>query len=131
MSTPSAPELVSAGGVIGALSSLIGIGGGSLTVPYLSARGLSMHQAVGTAAAGGVPIAWAGALGFIITGWSHAELPGWHLGYVSLGAFAGLAVASVSTAPLGVRLAHRLSPQLLKRAFATLLFLIGLKMLLG
>lgn len=131
VSTPSAPELMGAGGVIGALSSLIGIGGGSLTVPYLSARGLSMHQAVGTAAAGGVPIAWAGALGFIITGWSHAELPGWHLGYVSLGAFAGLAVASVSTAPLGVRLAHRLSPQLLKRAFATLLFLIGVKMLLG
>lgn len=128
---PPAPELLGAGGVIGLLSSLIGIGGGSLTVPYLTARGLSIHQAVGTAAAGGVPIAWAGAIGFIVTGWNHADLPGWHLGYVSLGAFAGLAVASVSTAPLGARLAHRLPPQLLKRAFASLLCVIGLKLLVG
>ncbi len=128
---PPAPELLGAGGIIGLLSSLIGIGGGSLTVPYLTARGLPIHQAVGTAAAGGVPIAWAGALGFVITGWGHAELPGLHLGYVSLGAFAGLAVASVSTAPLGAKLAHSLSPPLLKRAFASLLCVIGLKMLLG
>ena len=128
---PPAPELLGAGGIIGLLSSLIGIGGGSLTVPYLSARGLSIHQAVGTAAAGGVPIAWAGAIGFIVAGWAHADLPGAHLGYVSLGAFAGLAVASVATAPLGARLAHRLPPPLLKRAFASLLCVIGLKMLIG
>ncbi len=128
---PATPELLTAGGVIGALSSLIGIGGGSLTVPYLTLRGVPIHQAVGTSAAGGVPIAWAGALGFIMTGWGHADLPGLHLGYVSLSAFAGLAIASVATAPLGARLAHRLSPRLLQRAFASLLCVIGLKMLFG
>ncbi len=126
-----AAELFGAGGVIGALSSLVGIGGGSLTVPYLSARGLSVHRAVGTAAAGGMPIAWAGALGFIVAGWHAQGVPGPHLGYVSLSAFLGLAVASVACAPLGARLAHALSPLLLKRAFALLLLVIGVRMLLG
>jgi uncharacterized membrane protein YfcA len=124
-------ELVGVGGIIGALSSLIGIGGGSLTVPYLSGRGVSMHQAVGTSAACGVPIAWAGAAGFMLTGLDSAALPGWHIGYISLGAFAGMALASVATAPLGVKLAHRLPPHLLKRAFALLLLVVGLRMLLG
>ncbi|MFP5357559.1 MAG: sulfite exporter TauE/SafE family protein [Gammaproteobacteria bacterium] len=126
---PHALELFGAGGIIGALSSLIGIGGGSLTVPYLSLRGLPIHQAVGTAAACGVPIAWAGALGFIWTGWGQTSLGGWHLGYVSLSAFAGLAVASVLAAPLGARLAHGLPPRTLKRAFAVLLVAVALWML--
>ncbi|HUP92930.1 MAG TPA: sulfite exporter TauE/SafE family protein [Solimonas sp.] len=124
-------ELFGAGGVIGALSALVGIGGGSLTVPYLSWRGLPIRHAVGTAAACGVPIAWAGALGFVIAGWDASGLPPWSLGYVSLTGFAGLAAASVAAAPLGARLAHRLPPPQLKRGFALLLFLIGLKMILG
>lgn len=124
-------ELFAAGGVIGALSSLVGIGGGSLTVPYLSARGLPVHQAVGTAAGGGVPIAWAGAAGFVIAGWDAAGVPAPHLGYVSLSAFAAIAAASVLCAPLGARLAHALSPLLLRRAFSLLLLVIGLRMLLG
>jgi hypothetical protein len=128
---PGSIELFSAGGIIGLLSSLIGIGGGSLTVPYLSLRGVEMRQAVGTAAACGMPIAWGGAAGFVAAGWGHAGLPAWSLGYVSLGGFLGLAAASVITAPLGARLAHRLSPALLKRSFALLLVVIGLKMLLG
>jgi uncharacterized protein len=126
-----AAELFGAGGIIGALSSLVGIGGGSLTVPYLSARGLPVHRAVGTAAAGGIPIAWAGALGFITAGWHAEGVPTPHLGYVSLSAFFGLAVASVACAPLGVRLAHALSPVVLKRAFALLLVVIGLRMLMA
>lgn len=129
--TPGVPELVGVGSVIGLLSALIGIGGGSLTVPYFSWRGLSMREAVGTAAACGVPIAWAGALGFVLAGWSEATLPGLHLGYVSLPAFAGLAVASVAVAPLGARLAHRLPQTWLKRSFALLLLGVGLHMLLG
>lgn len=128
---PATAELLGAGGLIGLLSSLIGIGGGSLTVPYLSLRGVGMRQAVGTAAACGVPIAWAGAVGFMLTGHGHAALPAWSLGYVSLPAFLGIAVASVTTAPLGARLAHRLPPLLLKRLFALLLAAIGLRMLLG
>lgn len=120
-----------AGTVIGSLSALIGIGGGSLTVPYLSYCRVEMRQAVGTSAACGLPIAWAGALGFVINGWTVDGLPAWSLGYVSLPGFLAIAVASVSCAPLGARLAHRLPPQMLKKAFALLLAVIGLKMLWG
>ncbi|SFF22677.1 hypothetical protein SAMN04488120_10141 [Fontimonas thermophila] len=122
-------ELFAAGGAIGVLSALVGIGGGSLTVPYLSARGLPVHQAVGTAAAGGVPIAWAGAAGFVIVGWDAAGVPAPHLGYVSLSAFAALAATSVLCAPLGARLAHALPAVVLRRAFALLLLVVGLRML--
>lgn len=120
-----------AGTVIGALSALIGIGGGSLTVPYLNFCRIEMRQAVGTSAACGLPIAWAGALGFVINGWSVDGLPDGSLGYVSLPGFIAIAVASVSCAPLGARLAHQLPPTLLKKAFAALLAVIGLKMLWG
>ncbi|MFA5940013.1 MAG: sulfite exporter TauE/SafE family protein [Sinimarinibacterium sp.] len=125
----AAIELLGAGGLIGLLSAIVGIGGGSLTVPYLSQRGLSMQRAVGTAAASGMPIAWAGAVGFVIAGWNADGVPAPHLGYVSLSAFAALAVASVACAPLGARLAHAVSPKTLRRAFAALLMLVGLRML--
>lgn len=128
---PDTAELIGAGGVIGLLSSLIGIGGGSLTVPYMSFRGIGMREAVGTAAACGVPIAWAGAAGFMIAGQHEAALPGWTIGYISLSAFAGIAIASTAAAPLGAKLAHTLPPLVLKRSFALLLALIGLKMLLS
>lgn len=126
---PGTTELIGAGGIIGLLSSLIGIGGGSLTVPYMSLRGINMREAVGTAAACGVPIAWAGAAGFMMAGHGDASLPDWTIGYVSLTAFAGISVASTVIAPLGAKLAHTLPPLLLKRLFALLLALIGLRML--
>jgi uncharacterized protein len=126
---PGAAGLFGAGAVIGALSSLIGIGGGSLTVPFLTWRGVDIRRAVGTAAACGVPIAWAGAIGFVAAGWDVAGRPEFSAGYVSLTAAAGLAVASVLTAPLGARLAHRLPPRALKRAFALLLAIVGVSLL--
>lgn len=128
---PGNAELLGAGGVIGILAALIGIGGGSLTVPYLSLRGISMREAVGTAAAAGMPIAWAGAIGFMLAGYGQPQLPPWSLGYVSLSGFVGIAAASVLTAPVGARLAHTLPPAVLKRAFAAMLCVIGLTMLLG
>lgn len=128
---PGTPGLVGAGTVIGLLSALIGIGGGSLTVPFLSWCKVGIRQAVGTSAACGMPIAWAGAAGFIAAGWALPGVPPPSLGYVSLPAFAGIAAASVLTAPLGARLAHHLPPPVLKRAFAVLLTGIGLAMLLG
>ncbi|MES2885030.1 MAG: sulfite exporter TauE/SafE family protein [Pseudomonadota bacterium] len=127
---PPMPELLAVGGLIGVLSALVGIGGGSLSVPYLAARRLPMVQAVGTAAAGGIPIAWGGALGFGVSGTGVVGLPGWHVGYISLAAFAGLAVFSVMTAPLGARLAHRLPAPRLKQAFALLLCAVGVAMLI-
>ena len=128
---PGPVELFGAGTVIGGLSSLIGIGGGSLTVPYLSLRGVEIRKAVGTSAACGMPIAWGGAAGFVIMGLDHADLPPFSLGYVNGLAFAGLAVTSIFLAPVGARLAHALSPRLLSRAFAVLLAGIGIKMLVG
>ena len=116
--------------MIGLLSALIGIGGGSLTVPFLTWRSVPIKQAVGTAAACGVPIAWAGAAGFVAAGWNVAGRPEPSLGYVVLPAFAAIALASVATAPLGARLAHDLPPRLLKRAFAALLLAVGVSLLL-
>jgi hypothetical protein len=128
---PHPVELLLVGTIIGMLSSLIGIGGGSLTVPLLSACRVEMRQAVGTAAACGLPIAWAGALGFVLMGRDVPGRPADALGYISLTGFFSLAAASVLLAPLGARLAHRLPARALKRGFAVLLCAIGLKMLLG
>ncbi len=127
---PPALELLTVGGLIGLLSALVGIGGGSLSVPYLAARRLPMVQAVGSAAAGGIPIAWGGTLGFVISGTGVAGLPGPHWGYISGGGFLGLALFSVITAPIGARLAHRLPPRRLKQGFAALLAMVGVLMLL-
>lgn len=127
---PLGVELAGAGTVIGAASALIGIGGGSLSVPYLSLRGLGIHRAVGTAAAAGIPIAWAGALGFIWTGWGTPGVPQPSLGYIALPALIGIGVFSVAAAPWGARLAHAARPVTLRRAFSTLLAAIGIYLLL-
>lgn len=129
--TPGHVELLTVGALIGGISAMVGIGGGTLNVPYLGLRGLPMRHAVGTAAACGVPIAWAGAAGFVVTGWSAIGVPEPRIGYVSLAAFAALAVTSVLAAPLGAKLAHHLPPALLRRAFALLLLLVGTRLLLA
>ena len=85
-----------------------------------------MQQAVATSAACGLPIAIAGALSFMFTGWGHASLPPWSVGFVYLPAVLGIAMTSMFFARLGARLAHRLSPLLLKRLFALLLLSVGL-----
>jgi uncharacterized membrane protein YfcA len=118
-----------AGGVIGFVSAIVGIGGGSLTVPFLLDCNVAMRNAVGTSAACGLPIALAGAAGFIWNGWGVAGLPAGSLGYLYLPAFGGVAAASMLFAPLGARLAHRLPADRLKRIFAVLLAFIGLRML--
>jgi len=127
---PAPTVVTAAGGTIGLLSSLIGIGGGAFTVPFLTWCGVNIRKAVGTSAASGVPISWFGAIGFIVAGWSVPGRGEWSLGYVSLLAFVGLAASSVFTAPLGARLAHRLPPAQLRRSFALFLVLVGAKMLL-
>ncbi|WP_158893627.1 MULTISPECIES: sulfite exporter TauE/SafE family protein [unclassified Pseudomonas] len=127
---PGKPALTLAGVVIGWASAIFGIGGGSLTVPFLIWRSLSMQQAVATSAACGLPIALSGALSFILVGWQQPGLPAWSLGYVYLPALLGIALTSMFSARFGARLAHRLSPRLLKRLFALLLFGVGLNFLL-
>lgn len=115
--------------VVGYISSLMGIGGGSLTVPTLVAFGATMHAAVGTSAAIGVAIAVSGTLGFIISGWGATGLPPLSFGYINLAALVLIAVLAAACAPLGAALAHRLDQKTLKYVFAVFLVLVGLNML--
>jgi hypothetical protein len=120
-----------AGSVIGAVSAVVGIGGGTLTVPFLLWCGVTVRQAVATSAACGLPIAAAGAVSFALTGWGNTALPPQAIGYVYLPALIGVAASSILLAPLGAHLAHNLPTQVLKRVFALFLALLGVKMLLG
>jgi len=92
---------------------------------------IRVHNAIGTSAAIGLPIAVAGTVGYIFGGWNVAAMPQYSVGYVYLPALFGIAVASVLTAPLGVKLAHSLPVDRLKRIFALLLFVVATKMLVS
>ncbi len=127
---PGKPGLTLAGAVVGWASAIFGIGGGSLTVPFLTWRSLPMQQAVATSSACGLPIAVASALSFMVLGWHDPHLPAHSVGFVYLPALLGVAVTSMFFARFGARLAHKLSPRLLKRLFAALLFCVGLSFVL-
>ena len=108
---PSKPKQLAAGGVIGIASAIFGIGGGSLTVPYLTRYGVVMQKAVGTSAACGLPIAIAGALGFMFFGMQQqVDVPN-TIGFVHIYAFLGISIMSFFTAKLGAKVAHILSPE--------------------
>lgn len=126
---PGAGGLAMAGAVIGVVSAVVGIGGGSLSVPFLTWCNRPVRRAVATSAAGGLPIALAGALSFLLAGWNHPALPELAGGYIYWPAFGGIVIASVLFAPLGASLAHRIDTQILKRFFALFLALVGLRML--
>lgn len=119
------------GGIIGVVSSLVGIGGGTLSVPFLLYCNTAIHRAIGTSAAIGLPIALAGATGYVLAGWGQTNLPQYSVGFLYLPAVAGIAIASSLTAPFGVMLAQRFSAKGLKRLFAILLYGIGVKMAWG
>ena len=122
---PSTPKQLAAGGVIGIASAIFGIGGGSLTVPYLTRYGVVMQKAVGTSAACGLPIAIAGALGFMFFGMQQKiDVPN-TIGFVHIYAFLGISVMSFFTAKLGAKVAHILSPAMIKKCFSVLLTIVG------
>ena len=122
---PGGAPLFGVGGVIGAVSALVGAGGAFLSVPFMIACNLPIHTAVATAAAVGFPIALAGTAGYVIGGGSLAGMPAGTLGYIYLPALLTIATASVLTAPAGARTAHRLDVAQLKRVFAALLFVLA------
>ncbi|GGW60974.1 sulfite exporter TauE/SafE family protein [Alishewanella tabrizica] len=123
-------ELAAVGSGIGAVSALVSIGGGSLTVPYLSWRGMPLKQAIGTSAAVGLPISFAGALGYLLHSQPGVDLP-YAVGMVYLPGVLLMSIASFTTAPFGASLAHKLPVATLKKVFAVLLLLLSTKMLLS
>ena len=122
--------MVAAGGGIGALSAVIGIGGGSMTVPLLVWRGVMPVRAVGTSSACGVAIGLASALGYAMHAPAGA-LPEYAIGYVYLPAAIGVAIASVMAAPWGTRLAHHLPAARLKQIFALFLVVVAVSLLVA
>ncbi|MHB1246506.1 MAG: sulfite exporter TauE/SafE family protein [Sulfuriferula sp.] len=130
-SLPGTTVMFAAGSVIGMVSSWVGIGGGTLSVPFMLWCNAKMHEAIGTSAAIGFPIALAGTLGYVLSGWNAMDLPAHSLGYVYLPAVVLVALASIFTAPLGARVAHKLPVAMLKKIFAILLYSLGIKMVLS
>ena len=127
---PAKPGLFASGCVIGCLSVLGGIGGGLLTGPFLLWCQVAIRNAVATAAAVTLPVATAGAIGFLITGLNATDLPDLTTGYIFWPAVAGITLSSVFVAPVGVRIAHAIPVVGLRRSFAILLAGVGVYMLL-
>jgi uncharacterized membrane protein YfcA len=125
---PTGLPMIVAGTGIGAVSAVVGIGGGSMTVPLLVWRGIAPVRAVGTSSACGVAIGLASAVGYALHAPTGA-LPEYSVGYVYLPAAIGVAVASVLSAPYGMRLAHRISGLALKRVFALFLVTVAVTLL--
>lgn len=115
--------------VIGWLSSLVGIGGGTLTVPYLAHCRYPMRNAVAIASACGLPIAIASTISYLVLGISKPDLPALSVGYVYLPAFFGVSLGSIFTAPIGAKLANKLPATQLKRYFSLLIFFLALKLM--
>ena len=128
---PGVAGIFGAGNVIGAFSSLVGIGGGTLSVPFLTWCNIPVHHAIGTSSAIGLPIALAGAFGYVVNGLGASGLPSTALGYVHGAALFGIICFSVLTAPLGAKLAHSLPVDKLKRVFAILLYVVATRMFWG
>lgn len=128
---PGIPGMFGVGNIIGFISSLVGIGGGAVSVPYMVWCNVPVHRAIGTSAAIGLPIAVSGTVGFLFNGWGHELLPNYSSGYIYLPALFGIAAVSVLTAPVGAKLAHSLPVDKLKKIFALLLIVVGTRMLIS
>lgn len=126
---PRGPGAWSLAAIIGAVSAMMGIGGGTMAVPTLSLFGVPIHRAVGTAAGFGMVIAVPGTLGFVLGGWNQPALPPFSLGYVNGLAFVLIVPTTVLLVPAGARLAHALSTTALRRAFAVFLGFTALRMI--
>ena len=118
------------GWLIGMLSSLVGAGGAFVSVPFMTWCNVKIHDAVGTSAALGFPIALAGTLGYVWAGQNLPQMPPGSLGYLYLPGLAVISLASIGTAPLGARLAHSMDIRPLKKVFAAVLYVLAAYFLL-
>ncbi len=119
------------GAGIGGISALVAIGGGALSVPFMTWCNVKVHQAIGTSAAIGFPIALAGSIGYMISGYGAEGLPAGSFGFVYLPALVGMVVVSMAVAPFGAKVAHSLPVATIKKVFAGVLILLSAKMLYG
>lgn len=127
----SQPTASIGGFFVGLLSSLMGIGGATLNVPFLTLHGVPIHKAIGSSSAMGPLIAIPGTIGFIVVGWHVSNLPPLSFGYISLAAFLVIAPASALAAPFGAALAHRLNVKHMRLVFSFFLIVVALKMISG
>jgi uncharacterized membrane protein YfcA len=126
---PKSWGLSGVGLAIGGLSGLVGIGGGSMSVPFMLFCNVDTRRAIGTSAAIGFPIALAGSLSYLVNGLSASTGVPYTLGYLHLPALVCVAALSMTTAPLGAKLATMLEPTRLKRGFSVFLMLMAARML--
>lgn len=126
---PGTAGLLTAGGLIGFLSGLVGAGGAFISVPFMTRCNVALRSAVATSAAIGFPVAAANAAGYIISGWTLGNLPQGAFGYIWLPALAIIAICSFLTAPLGAKASHTLPVSGLRRIFASMLYLLAFYML--
>jgi len=126
---PGTAGMTLAGLGIGGVSALVAIGGGSLSVPFMTWCNVKVQNAIGTSAAIGLPIAIAGTVGYLVNGWNAPGTPFLTLGYIYVPALVGVALVSMWVAPIGASLAHRLPVATLKKIFAGLLMALCAKML--
>lgn len=127
---PGAAGTFAMGGVIGTLSSLVGAGGAFVSVPFMTWCNVKIHDAVGTSAALGFPIALAGTLGYIWAGRGMPQMPPGSIGYLYLPGLLVISLGSITTAPLGARTAHRMDIRPLKKVFAVVLYVLAAYFLL-
>ena len=125
---PSQPLSSIAGFFIGWVSALVGIGGATLSVPYMSLHNVPMHRAIGSASVMGVIIAVPAAIGFILIGYEQVNLPPFSVGYVNVMAWGLIMAVSVVFAPIGARVAHRCKPWNLRIIFAVFMVMVALNM---
>ena len=126
---PGTPGLLGAGGVIGFLSGMVGAGGGFVSVPFMAWCNVAIHNAVATSAALGFPIALANVIGYVVAGQNVENLPANSVGYLWIPGLVVIASCSVFMAPLGASTAHKLPVKQLKRAFASVLYVLAAYML--
>lgn len=125
---PGVLGMTVAGLAVGGICSLVGAGGGVITIPLMTLCNVSMRNAIGTSAALGLPVAVAGAVGYVLTGLTKDHLPALSVGYVYLPALFGIVVGTFVTVPLGARMTHAMPVSTLRRIFAVILFVMAVKM---
>ena len=118
------------GSIVGLFSTLTATGGAAMVVAYLVRRNISVHEAIGTASAASLCLAFAGTIGYVVSGSTVPGRPEWSVGFVYLPALALIVLMSTLFAPVGAAVAHRTPGRTLRRVFALILFALATSMLL-